>query len=412
MPRASAAGVYESVKLSDKERILIETSDELNEYFAQRSLLYTDPTLSGLVSQIGSELAPPPTDDYQRYRFFILRDPSPNAFALPNGDVYVHTGMLARLEDESQLAALLAHEINHVAGHHAILDYRDTHNKIVAGMVLTGVFGGLGAMMSAGLYTSMYGFSRELEQEADDRGIGLLEASRYDPHALPEVFDMLAKDYEGLMPRVPTVWSTHPEIEARAAHARKLLENVPTRERDSRAFESLVLPLQLTTVEDYVQDDYPYTALALSRALLEVHPGQVELVKLLGDAWQALGPRPEQDPSELSNAAKRRNVARRVFKTRQERMAALAATPEGQAALASNVAHARDAYLDAIALDDTFAPAHRGLGEVYEALDAPRDAARAYVEYLRLAPDAADRGIVIERLKVLRTKLSSQGGPG
>ena len=89
-----------------------------------------------LVRRVGHALRPPPSDDYIEYEFFVLRDPSPNAFALPNGHIYVHTGMLARLRDEDQLAALLAHEINHVAGHHGIVDHRATRKKAIAGMVL------------------------------------------------------------------------------------------------------------------------------------------------------------------------------------------------------------------------------------------------------------------------------------
>jgi len=76
-------------------------------------------------------------------------------------------GMLARLHDEAQLAAVLAHEINHVAGHHGIVDYRATRKKTIAGMVLGGL-GGWGDLISIGLHASVYGFARDLEQEADD----------------------------------------------------------------------------------------------------------------------------------------------------------------------------------------------------------------------------------------------------
>src|SRR4029077_19122122 len=93
-----AQGIYAPVKLKDKEyQSLIDTSRQLNGYFEQRSLLFADPRVVELVASVGRGLAPATTDDYQQYRFFVLRDPSPNAFALPNGDIYVHTGMLARL---------------------------------------------------------------------------------------------------------------------------------------------------------------------------------------------------------------------------------------------------------------------------------------------------------------------------
>ena len=141
---ASAGGNYESVPIRENELHLFETANDLQGYFATHAVLYQDEQVVSLVRRVGHELRPQPTDDYIEYEFFVLRDPSPNAFALPNGHVYVHTGMLARLHDEDELAALLAHEINHVAGHHGILDHRAAKSTAIAGMVLGGlsVWGG------------------------------------------------------------------------------------------------------------------------------------------------------------------------------------------------------------------------------------------------------------------------------
>ncbi len=406
-----AQGVYEAVPIKAKEtEALIETSRQLHDYLAQRSLLYTDPNVTALVEQIGSSLAPAPLDDYVRYRFFVLRDPSPNAFALPNGDVYVHTGMLARLADESQLAAVLAHEVNHTAGHHAIVEYRSSNKKLIAGMVLSGVLGGVGGAISAGLYTSMYGFSRELEQEADDRAVGVLHASRYDPHALPEIYGILAADYEGDQPRTPTIWSTHPQLEARAARTREQVQNEPKRDRDPAAFDAAVLALRRMTIRDYIQDDYPRTAIALAEALAERYPDDAEYTFLLGDAWQTMGARGEIDATTLSQGRKRRNAAERVTRTRQEREKALLETEEGRATLAANRAKAKSAYERSLALDPSYAPAYRGLAEIADASNQPRAAAQAYVDYLKRAPDAPDRSIVLQRLRALREKLRNEQG--
>lgn len=404
----SAQGVYEPVALKSKERTLIETSRELRGYFEQRSVLYGDEKVRGLVSRIGADIAPPPTDDYIQYHFWVLRDPSPNAFALPNGDVYVHTGMLARLADDSELAAVLAHEVNHVAGHHAIVDYRSSNKKIIAGLVLSGVLGGLGSLISAGLYTSLYGFSRELEQEADDRAALILRDSRYDAHALPEIYEILAQDYDGLQPRIATVWSTHPQLEARAARTREQVADAPERPRDPADFDAIVLPVRTMTIRDYIQDDYPQTAVALATDLTTRYPQRPEFFALLGDAWQAMGPRAEVDSSELTNAAKRRNATRRVTRTRQERTQKLLETEEGRAALATNLGRARDAYRKAIEVDASSADAYRGLGEVSAALGEPRDAARAYLDYLQRAPDAEDKAVVLQRLRVLRDQLLNE----
>jgi Zn-dependent protease with chaperone function len=406
---ARAQGIYAPVPLKDKEyQSLIETSRQLHGYFEQRSLLFAEPRVAELVASVGRGLAPAPTDDYMQYRFFVLRDPSPNAFALPNGDVYVHTGMLARLTDTAQLAAVLGHELNHVAGHHGVVDLRANTKKVIAGMVLGGVLGGIGSVIQVGLAASMYGFSRELEQEADDRAVGILKASPYDAHAIPEIYELLAKDFEGERPRVSTIWSTHPQLEARALRTRGQVADAPAGRRDAEAFDGVMLPLRTMTIKDYIQDDYPRTAIALAEDLSRRYPTEPELLVLVGDAWAAMGPRAEFDEGDLSNGQKRRNANQRVFKTRQERERALLETPEGKAALADHLAKARDAYMRTIALAAGFAPAYRGLGEVAERLGEPRAAAQGYVDYLKRAPDAEDRPVILQRLRALRDVLKTE----
>jgi beta-barrel assembly-enhancing protease len=401
---ASAGGVYESLPIDDDEWRLIEESQDLEGYFNAQSLLYTEPNALDLVRRVGHDIRPQPADDYIEYEFFVLRDPSPNAFALPNGHVYVHTGMLARLSDEDQLAALLAHEINHVAGHHGIVNHRATRKKTIAGMVLGGL-GGWGAVISIGLQTSVYGYSRDLEQEADDRAIEVLLASPYDPHALPEVFDILGRDYEGLSPRTPTVWSTHPEVRARAETSRALVAGTVRRERHRDAFEAAVMDMRAMTIEDYVQDDFPHTAVALAESLVERYPNDPQLLQLLGDAWQGMGAQGPIDPATLSDSDKRQNRRDRVRKTRAQRLAELLETEEGRAAYAANLKRAEETYQRVIATDPTFAPAYRGLGEVYEQQKRTRDAAEAYLTYVKQAPEAPDRSIVVGRLRLITTIL-------
>lgn len=404
---ALAEGVYEPVPLKENEQHLIESSNELEDYFRNLSLVYEDEQVVSLVRAIGHELKPLPADDYIEYEFFVLRDPSPNAFALPNGHVYVHTGMLARLEDEAQLAGLIAHELTHVEGHHGIVHNRAAKGRTIAAMVLGGL-GGWGGVIAVGLQASVFGFSRDLEQEADDHAAATLLTSRYDPHALPEVFDILGTDYEGLYPRMPSVWSTHPEIRARAALSRERVADMPQRERNAEAFDLAVFPLRLLTVRDYIQDDYPHTALALAQSLNERYPNDPRLMHLLGDAWQALGPQPVFDPEELSEADKRRNLRVRSRRTREQREQRLLETPEGQAAFAENLGRAEDIYQQVLAMDPNFALAHRGLGEVYDRLGRPRAAAQAYLHYVRLAPEAADRAVIMDRLRALTEQIRQQ----
>ena len=247
----------------------------------------------------------------------------------------------------------------------------------------------------------MLGFSRDLEQEADDRGAQVLLDSRYDPHALPEILDILGHDYEGLDPRVPTIWSTHPEIQARAATSRTRVAEMPHRERQVDAFEGAVLGLRALTIRDYVQDDYPQTALALAERLVQRYPDDPQLLQLLGDAWQGMGAQDRLDPSTLTDSDKKQNRRDRAKKTREQRLAEQLAAEQGRAAYERNLASAEQTYRRVLELDPTFAAAYRGLGEVYEQQKRDREAAEAYLTYVRSAPSAPDRPIVVSRLKVM-----------
>jgi tetratricopeptide (TPR) repeat protein len=391
-----AAGIYEPVELRRREpKDVIDTAHEFHAMFERRSLLYGQQDVGAMVARIGRKIAPPPTDDYIDYQFFVIRDPSPNAFALPNGHVYVHTGMLARLEDSSQLAGLLAHEINHVAGHHGLIQYRITAKKVLIDIV-------------GGSLASLFGqlrHSRELEQEADDRAPPLLASTSYDPHAVPELFDMLAEDFEGLRPRIPTIWTTHPDPEDRAAISRAAVADLPRRERDRSDYDAIMYPLRAMTVRDYIQADYPYTAIALAQRLLERYPNDPEFRLLLGDAWRTLGPRSEFAPEDLSNREKWRKIHRRMRRTREERAEILLETSEGRRAFETNLGYARNEYQKIIDRDANYAPAYRGIGEVNQALEQQREAARFYLEYLRRAPDASDRSVIISRLSAIRDQI-------
>jgi len=392
-------GIYGPVELRGKEQNdLIDKAAEFHSQFERRGVLYNEPAVLGLVRRIGHELAPEATDSYFDYEFYVVRDPSPNAFALPNGRIYVHTGIIARLDDSSELAALLGHEITHVAGHHSIVQFR-----IRAGQVLDWIF--TGGVVT--LFTQLK-FSRDLEQESDDRAPVLMLDSEYDPHAAPALMELLAEDFEGVQPRMATIWTTHPDPEDRIQKSLAVVADMPRRGRDTVYFDSIVHPLRAMTIRDYINDDYPYTAIALAEEFIEKYPADLEFRVLLGDAWRQLGPRSEFAPDDFTNRDKRRNLRKRVMRTRVERVAELLETEEGRAALAANLERARDVFDGTLAIDPDYAPAYRGLGEVYEAMDLPREAGRAYVEYVRRAPDADDRPIIMGRLTAIRDRLQQE----
>lgn len=422
-PVAALEGVYDPVPLEKKlDYELIKDAGELTGYFERRGLVYEEDALEAYVREVAVALVPAATDEYINYRFHVFRDPSANAFALPDGQIYINTGMLARLQDEAQLAALIAHEINHVAGHHSIIHTRAHHRQGVASAVLTGVLSAVGTNLAAladlgqnlAFTMAALGYSRDLEEEADRRGFDIVHRAGYDVRAMPELFMILYEDPEGERPPERTKWSTHPRLQDRAQYLSELAAGVDTinLHRHAERYRERTRDVALLTVHDYLRADYPRTALAMVRTLQERYADDPQIHAALGEAYHVLGARSEyEDLDEVTNREKRINRNQRARKTRDERRAARLDTDEGRANFEANLEHAEQAYLAALELDDGFAPAHRGLAAVYEDQGRTRDAAREYLRYVRLAPDASDKRVVMEKLKTLSAQLRTDNEP-
>jgi len=377
--RATGEGVYLPLPPEKNEVHLLKNAAAMEDLFVRRGYRYEDDGLEAMLARVGAALAPKPTDDYIRYRFHVLRDVDPNAFALPDGQVYVNTGILVLLENEAQLAAILAHEVHHAAGHHGILSYRSARRTLIASMALGPLTLGVGDYFLIG---SIYGYSRDLEAEADRLGVRRLVRAGYDPNEMIAMLEILGEDPEGERPAArSTKWSTHPELRARAE-----------------------------TIRDLVAVDYPRSALALATPFVAGAPSDPEAHYALAEARRSLGARSGPGgEEELTDREKRRNLRVRYYLTRDERQERLLETEEGKAGLRANMQAARTSCLRALSLDPGLAEAHRGPGFALEALGRLEEAGRQLVAYLRARPEAPDRPLVVAELKEINAKLE-QGG--
>jgi predicted Zn-dependent protease len=185
--------------------------------------LYDDQALSEYVRRVGQRLAGVSDMPDVNYRFNIINSPDINAFAAPGGWIYVNRGLLAYLETEDQLAAVLGHEIGHVAlRHHGRRKSRAATSKVAA-TVMAILTGSGDVARAVDLYGAEWvsGFGRETELEADEAGARYLARAGYDPYAMVEVIQIL-KDQEIFSKKVanaaPTyhgVFSTHPKNDKR-----------------------------------------------------------------------------------------------------------------------------------------------------------------------------------------------------
>ena len=175
---------------------------------AQLRLIENTPA-NAAVEQIGARLT---TGSRYRYRWFVARDPSINAFAIPGGTIVVHSGLIEAAKTPEQLAGVLAHEIQHVEQRHSLRAMAQSLGMLAA---LGVVFGDVSGIAQIAASLSQLSYSRDAEREADTEGLANMKAARIAPQGMVEIFETLAKESEGLAP--PAMLSSHPATAERIA---------------------------------------------------------------------------------------------------------------------------------------------------------------------------------------------------
>ena len=184
--------------------------------------VYDDPELQRYVNDIGQQLARVSHRPNLPWTFTVIDSPAINAFALPGGYIYLTRGILAYLDDESELAGVLGHEIGHVTARHAAQAYTRQAQAGIGLAILsifvpsTAPFTDLGA---TGLSVLFLRHGREAELEADRLGVEYGSGSGFDPSGVPRFLATLAR-VDALSERgVPNWLSTHPDPGSRVVKA-------------------------------------------------------------------------------------------------------------------------------------------------------------------------------------------------
>jgi len=419
-PGRAGQGIYEPVPLKPKDALLIEKSAEIEELFVRRGHVLPDGPAVELVRRVGAAVAPAhPVDDYQRFRFGIVRSPVPNAFALPDGQVYVHAGLLALLENEAQLATVLAHEAMHVEGHHSIVNARQARKKQGGMIVLSVLLGDIGGLINIALQAAILGYSRDLEKEADVRALQRLLDAGFDPREAPRIFELLEEDPEGEQLPITPVWADHPLGEQRQAYTTEIVAQmadlIAAHERDvgplrvgAEDFTAQTAAVARESIAQLLRADRPRTALRLAERLLGRDPDDPDTLALVGDAWHELDARsPTLPPDAMTRKAIRARLEQRAERTRQEREELRKRDPAALPVLEENWERAVEAYLDALRLDPDHPAALRGLGFVLQEKGELVPAGRRLSRYLEVAPDALDRPLVLKALADITAELKA-----
>lgn len=201
-----------------------------------------DPLLDDYLNDLGRRLTEHTALGSDSFHFFFVEDPSVNAFAGPAGHIGIHTGLVLTSESESELAAVMAHEIAHVTQQHLVRTWQAASDMtvpqaavLIAAAVLGATVGadaGLAAAMGgqAAMLQRQINFTRTHEREADRVGIELLAEAGFDPRAMASFFTRMGRATRDRNIQLPEFLRTHPITTDRVAEAMDRANALPYRQ--------------------------------------------------------------------------------------------------------------------------------------------------------------------------------------
>jgi predicted Zn-dependent protease len=373
----------------EDEQEIWNRAAKVDELVLSKELAYGDEPLQAYLDEVTARLLPHLGAGDVAVRVRVIKDPFLNAFALPNGTVYLHSGILARIENEAQLATVLGHELTHFLERHSLRQTRSAENrataaKIVVGILAVAAAGASGDAQAARLVTQLahpvadvlltahvQGYSRDLEREADRRSLEAVIAAGYDGREAPKVFAHLQHERLDTGGEEPYYFGSHPRLEERlASYTEVLAAGAPA---DANAAPRVGADVFDERISNLLLDNAKYD-LRLRR---------------FGPARDAVERHLRHRPDSARGQFMLGDVHRR--------------SGDGAAEMAAATA----AYEAAIRLDAGYADAYRELGLMYRAQGRGAEARAQLERYAQLAPQAPDTPIV----QVYLEELKSVQGP-
>ena len=199
-----------------------------------------DAEINDYLNQLGYRLVENSAEPGLGFEFFALDDYNINAFAMPGGFIGVNTGLLLTAQSESELAAVLSHEIAHVTQHHLARIIAGQQGDGLASMAAIAIAilaartnpqAAEAAIVSvqAGAMQKQLNFTRTHEREADRIGLEILQKSNFNTHAMPEFLGRLQRATRLLEGNAPTYLRTHPITSDRVADIENRVQKQPYR---------------------------------------------------------------------------------------------------------------------------------------------------------------------------------------
>ncbi len=320
-------------------------ADKFDEEIRHTDRIYPDVELQTYLQGIINRLYP---EFSGSLHVQVFRASSLNAFALPNGSLYIHTALLARCENEAQAATVLGHESAHFVDRHSLRQREYAENSTALANVLT--LSGIPLVGPILSVSSIFGYSREMERTADRMAYERMLQAGYDTQESIKIYRRLADETKNTDEEEPFFFSTHPRMVERVASLNEMLVEKPP--SDGEIGEEVFLheteTVRIASLEeDLSMNRYKSVILLLEGA--DSPPGYPRYYKYyLGEAYRQRGDTEDEE-------------------------------------------HAFQAYQEAMVSAPGFAPTYRAIG-IHYLKQKDNENARKFLElYLQRVPDAGDQ---------------------
>jgi predicted Zn-dependent protease len=214
----ATAGLAACASVSQEQEVQMgaQYSQQIN---AQLPLV-RDPETNRYINVLGDSIARVTSRADLDWQFYIVDDPSVNAFAVPGGFIYMNRGLIERAQTMNEVAGVLGHEIGHVTRRHSIKQMTKQQNANI-GLTLACTLTSVCNSQAAGAAIQVAGgavfakFSRQDEAEADAEGVRYVTRAGIDPRGIPSMFRILLNERETRPSSVSSFFATHPLEERR-----------------------------------------------------------------------------------------------------------------------------------------------------------------------------------------------------
>ena len=354
---ANPSLVRESSNVKDDEQRLWQRSIEEQQVLENSGFVYRDAELREYLNGIVKKLQPPETLATISFRIVVLKDPHLNAFAYPNGVIYIHAGILTRVDNEAQLAMLLAHEMAHCTQRHALKAFRGfkrTKDRvaILQNPEPASNHEDMMALLGSTQSMAVTGYSQDLETEADLTGLEFMLNAGYDVKEAPRLFKHLKRALVEEKAGEPFFFGTHPRLEKRIQNCKDFLRVHCQGQEDGVKNTGIFL--------EKIQ------GLLLENASLDLKAGRF--------------------PSAYRGLEKYLNI-----NPQESRAYYLLGEVCRQRAQENDIARAKEYYKKAILLDPSYPEPYKAVGLIYYKEGEERLARRSFESCLALSPHEPDR---------------------